>query len=240
MVDTFSHRLFRLEAAENFMRQLTSPQTLGFSHYQYLVYAYFGIRDGELWSTRDIFFPFSLLRKGKREPGSRGGEKEIENCNREGVLRGTFPSLPTVCSFRAATPYLQVQCLLSLIHIPWPTHPYYPWLSTGLRAHPSPKCTCLYRVSQKAIVVYTLRPLSLSLQAWVCVSTSAYVYAQRTSATDKVVSFLSRLCFWEFIREALVVDLRTTKEPFNFNFRIIYVFLIKHKVINHLECNYRE
>lgn len=165
MADTFFHRPVRLEAAGNFMRQLTFPQTLSLSHYQYLVYAYFGIEEGELRSTRDIFFPLSRHRKGKRELGSRGGQEKIENCNREGVLRGTFPSLPTVCSFRAATPYLQVQCLLSLIHIPWPTHPYYPWLSTGLRAHPSPKYTCLYCVSQKAIVVYTLRPLSLSLQA---------------------------------------------------------------------------
>lgn len=165
MANTFFHRPVRLEAAENFMRQLMFPQTLSLSHYQYLVYAYFGIGEGELRPTRDIFFPLSHHRKGKRELGSRGGQEKIENCNREGVLRGTFPSLPTVCSFRAATPYLQVQCLLSLIHIPWPTHPYYPWLSTGFRAHPSPKCTCLYCVSQKAIVVYTLRPLSLSLQA---------------------------------------------------------------------------
>lgn len=103
-----------------------SPQTLGLSHYQYLVYAYSGIGDEELRS-RGAVFP--CKRRG--ESGS-----EVENCNREGVLRGTFPSLPTVCSFRAATPYLQVQCLLSLIHIPWPTHPYYPWLSIGLSTRP--------------------------------------------------------------------------------------------------------
>lgn len=77
--------------------------------------------------------------EGRLPPPQKKGRigLEVENCNREGVLRGTFPSLPTVCSFRAATPYLQVQCLLSLIHIPWPTRPYYPWLSTGLRTHPS-------------------------------------------------------------------------------------------------------
>jgi len=108
------------------MRRLTSPQTLSLSHYQYLVYAYSGIGDEELRSTRAAFLP----RKRRGESGSG-----VENCNREGVLRSTFPSLPTVCSFRAATPYLQVQCLLSLIHIPWPTHPYYPWLSTGLHTH---------------------------------------------------------------------------------------------------------
>jgi len=124
MIDTFFHRLFRLEAAENFMRRLTSPQTLDLSHYQYLVYAYSGIGDEELRSAKNAFLP--RKRRGESVSG-------VENCNREGVLGGTFPSLPTVCSFRAATPYLQVQCLLSLIHIPWPTHPYYPWLSTGLR-----------------------------------------------------------------------------------------------------------
>lgn len=126
------------------MRRLTSPQTLGLS-YQYLVYAYFRHR-----GRRVTVYRGGLSARWKEKPALSG----VEDCNREGVLRGTFPSLPTVCSFRAATPYLQVQCLLSLIHIPWPTHPYYPWLSTRLRTYPFPKCTCLHRASQKAIVVY--------------------------------------------------------------------------------------
>lgn len=174
-------------------------------------------------------FSFSCPSTAKERENWDRGEEKIENCNREGVLRGTFPSLPTVRSFRAATPYLQVQCLLSLIHIPWPTHPYYPWLSTGLRAHPFPKCTCLYNDSQKAIAVYTLRPLSLSLHAWVCMYTSAYVYAQRTSNGQGRKLSLDAMLLRVYMRGTLVVDLRMTKEPFNF--RIIYAFLIKQNCI---------
>jgi hypothetical protein len=89
-----------------------------------------GIGNGELRSRRGRPSPPPPPREGKGEPGPG-----VENCNREGVFRSTFPSLPTVCSFRAATPYLQVQCLLSLIHIPWPTHPYYP-LALHRTPHP--------------------------------------------------------------------------------------------------------
>lgn len=39
-------------------------------------------------------------------------------------------SLAAVCSFHAAIPYLEVQCLLSLIHTPWTTRPCYPPLFT--------------------------------------------------------------------------------------------------------------
>jgi len=132
------------------------------------------------------------LREGKRgrerereRERERGGERQlalsgVEDCNREGVPRGTFPSLPTVCSFRAATPYLQVQCLLSLIHIPWPTHPYYPWLSTGPRTYPLAKCTCLHCAGSHSRI-----PFAPFTRARVCV---IHAYA-----TGKVVS--SRGCF---------------------------------------------
>lgn len=181
----------------------------------------YGRRRGESVLSPPSFSPAAT--KGASRAGGGGG-KGVENCNREGILRGTFPSLPTVCSFRVATPYLQVQCLLSLIHIPWPTHPYYPWLSAGPGAHPSPGCTCLHRASQKATVVYPSSPFVLFARACVCVCVwvcAIYIYIY---AAHKVVSFRDCASI-EFIREALVTDLRTTKgsraRAHNAKFRII-------------------
>jgi len=136
------------------MRRLTSPQTLGLSHYQYLVYAYSRHSGTESCGWRQ-----EGPRGNEGEEG-REGERQlalsgVEDCNREGVPRGTFPSLPTLCSFRAATPYLQVQCLLSLIHIPWPTHPYYPRLSTGLTPAPTLRQVYLPIASRIPFALFT-------------------------------------------------------------------------------------
>lgn len=215
------------------MRQLTSPQTLGFSHYQYLVYMHISASGTESYGRRGTFsFPSpSFAKERENISGSSGVERRKSRIVIAKVyLDGTFPSLPTVCSFRAATPYLQVQCLLSLIHIPWPTHPYYPWLSAGL---PRPSLPKVYlpipRLAESHSRIYSSSPFALFtsmsmrvyiLRVYVCMC----VYAQRTSGGQGRKLSLETLCSWEFIREALVVNLKTTKEPFNFNFWIIYVF----------------
>lgn len=87
-------------------------------HCQYLAHTHSVDEDRELGAT---------------ENEGRHSVEELRPRSRIVIAKVYFEvwssSLPAVCSFRAAIPYLEVQCLLSLIHTPWPTHPYYPPLS---------------------------------------------------------------------------------------------------------------
>lgn len=87
-----------------------------------------------------VYTILELARRWRR-PVTRGMrlEEELRGESRivigQGVPRASHAPVwpPVVCSFCAAIPYLEVQCLLSLIHTPWPTRPPPLTLRAALR-----------------------------------------------------------------------------------------------------------
>lgn len=103
-------------------------------HYQYLPRVYIYIR---------VYTILELARRWRRPVtregcGSRRSYGRVEDCNRPRCTSCVPPVWPpVVCSFCAAIPYLEVQCLLSLIHTPWPTRAPPLVLTMPLSTRPS-------------------------------------------------------------------------------------------------------